>query len=505
VTSVSSTSITLTPTCSDLILGAVCPATTSVTLNETLVPIFTGGGTVTQTVTIGASTVTVSGTIPPFTFNLPVAINITCPSALNPNLFGTAIPFQTPGPIGNIASVVAVGILPRALICQAIPVDAAGNTSVAPGTIEVTSLQGGLIDASGRLTTNLRIPCENGVTTFTPILGSGQVLATNSCQGVQFGVLGSGVGFVELRARYEPRFPACNGFTVPCGTATEIQEVEGSATVAFIAPITNITLSLNPNPVTVGATGTATASFNVGTALCGVGIFCVDPNTGAPISVTAGSVLNGTVVFTIDNTAIASWTGAQPTATAGAPSSTTGFTTTANQTATRCGIFGVSTAGPLGTFFGGCASASAQYRGNVPGVTGVTATFIADLPGSFGQSTVSTLAPNVTALLGLFGPGFNAVSSRALEVIGAAPSGVVQLARGCNNVSPTVTEDSAKYAARVTPSSALVAIWEHQAATNTFKGWSPQTGAPNDLAGVTRLRPVFVCVSAAATLDQPPA
>jgi hypothetical protein len=83
--------------------------------------------------------------------------------------------------------------------------------------------------------------------------------------------------------------------------------------------------------------------------------------------------------------------------------------------------------------------------------------------------------------------------------------GDVQLARGCNNVSPTVSEAASAYAARVNPSGALVAIWEHQAATNTFRGWSPAAGAPNDLAAVTRLRPVFVCVSGPATLAQPPA
>jgi hypothetical protein len=104
-----------------------------------------------------------------------------------------------------------------------------------------------------------------------------------------------------------------------------------------------------------------------------------------------------------------------------------------------------------------------------------------------------------------FGQATSFASTRALEVIGAAPVGDVQLARGCNNVSPTVSEAASAYAARVNPAGALVALWEHQAATNTFRGWSPAAGAPNDLAAVTRLRPVFVCTSGAATLAQPPA
>jgi hypothetical protein len=78
-------------------------------------------------------------------------------------------------------------------------------------------------------------------------------------------------------------------------------------------------------------------------------------------------------------------------------------------------------------------------------------------------------------------------------------------ATGCNNVSPTVTEAAAAYAARVNPSSALIAIWEHQAATNTFRGYSPASGAPNDLRVVTRLKPVFVCVTGPSVLKQPPA
>ena len=80
---------------------------------------------------------------------------------------------------------------------------------------------------------------------------------------------------------------------------------------------------------------------------------------------------------------------------------------------------------------------------------------------------------------------------------GAAP--------GCNNVTPTVSESAAAYAARVTPAANLIAIWEHDPVTNTYRGYSPQGGAANDLPRVTRLRPVFVCVRGPASLDQPPA
>lgn len=41
-------------------------------------------------------------------------------------------------------------------------IDAAGNPIVAaPGTIEISSVNGALLDASGRVTTNLRIGCSD--------------------------------------------------------------------------------------------------------------------------------------------------------------------------------------------------------------------------------------------------------------------------------------------------------------------------------------------------------
>jgi hypothetical protein len=64
--------------------------------------------------------------------------------------------------------------------------------------------------------------------------------------------------------------------------------------------------------------------------------------------------------------------------------------------------------------------------------------------------------------------------------------------------------------ARVTPASVVIATWQHNAATNTFAG-APGPASPAsaaavaDLTSVTRLTPVFVCVTAAATLAQPPA
>jgi hypothetical protein len=446
----------------------------------------------------------------PLIQNFPGALSIVQPvvAFVQPTLLTMACATAatitvTPGPIApNAGTPFAIGILPTALQCTVTPTPA----NVAPGTIEVSSLNGVLISSAGTLTTNLRISC--GDPTITQVF-IGSTIDPNTCAGVRFAVAGVAVGTVDLRARYEPSTQAAQA---------GILEREVAGSVFFVAPnpcggVSGCSLLLNPNPVTVGQTGVATLRFNRDYLLCGTGIICVDPTTGAPILINNGSILNGTVVFSIADANVASWVAAQPTAAAPAPSSTAGFQTTANQTAVRCGFFpttalpsgGVSAPfvggiPPLSQFFGGCESASATYRGNTPGVTGVNATFVADLPGATGQFGVGSAFPPT-----FFGVQGSFQSSRSLEVIGAAPVGDVQLARGCNNVSPTVSEAASAYAARVNPSSALVAIWEHQAATNTFRGWSPAAGAPNDLSSVTRLRPVFVCVSAAATLAQPPA
>lgn len=364
----------------------------------------------------------------------------------------------------------------------------------------------------------------------------------------------------------------------PWGGHARAQAPEGAAQTGSTAPVTANQL-LQPASVTVGgpcdpslgsasSCGVATAYFNRVFIQCEsflpspaftgftANSLCLDPTTGGILTAALGSILNGTVFFTIADPTIAAWVDPQPTATQAAPSSTAGFVRTASQVAVRCGFFptttspfttfGTATAGAffpgqsnLISYFGGCDSASATYRGLAPGMTLVTATFVPDLAGAFGAATPLLGSPQpfgqgfttvglpatVAPLLGLFAGANQPTASAVLTVIGAAPAGTVPLtsvppaaaatvsvsvATGCNNVTPTVTEPVQMYAARVRPPSALVAIWEHQAATNSFRG-APGPGAPAtaqavaDLTTVTRLRPVFVCVSMPATLDQPAA
>jgi len=441
-------------------------------------------------------TLTVNYTPDNLAWNTPATatftIGVLLQAALQPTGFAIActagtigtLPAFLPGPIGG-ATVVAISTLPSSIACTVQTTVAGVPTAVANGTIEVSTVTGTLIDARGALSTNLRIPCTNTALT-----------APNNCTGVAFAVAGVGVGFVEVRVRYEP---------VP--GLTNIDELEGSFVVAFVAPRPNLNLLLSPNPVSVGQDTTATLRLNRVVINCGVGIFCVDPTTGLPLLTNTSSILNGTVVFTIDNTAIARFqqAGVQP----NVAGTTVGTAVigTANQVAVRCGPLS-SVVGSFESFFGGCDTASANIRALAAGIATVSAVFIPDLPGAVssvalgGTPTAATIG-NLTSFAGLGVP----TDSRQLQVLDAPATGNITLVRGCNNVTPTVTESVSAFVARVMGTQ-VFAVWEHQAATNTFLGApgpGAPAGAPADLTTVTRLRPVFVCVNGPGTLNQPAA
>jgi hypothetical protein len=443
---------------------------------------------------------------------------IRCPAAFNAAVTTSGLAGVIPGPIGGQAAPVAIGILPSALICEALFVttNAAGvvvDQNVAPGSITVSALAGTLVDLSGGLSTTLVIACNQLLTSVADDL-----VATllNSCAGVRFGLLGLGVGFVELRARYEPSSLAAQA---------GIRERETSATVAFVAPLANLNLLLNPNPVAVGATGTATARFNRLTIFAGD--LLINPQTGIPLTVSFGTALNGTVFFTSSDPAIASFVGGLATGAdlttgiiPGAPA--TGFGVTTGALASiRCGsaVPAIAQSAFLGaqslpTFFGGCTEASVQYRGNLQGFSTITATFVADLPGAFGGAlglpqAVNNLVlqpsipGNVQALVNSL--GINAVNNRqaVLEVVGIAVT-TQRLVPGCNNVVAPASETVAQVIARVDPSSAVVSVFKQVPGTTQFQGApGPASGAvPAGVANLTNvnaLDAIFICVNAAAT------
>ncbi|MFN8557936.1 MAG: hypothetical protein U0531_11550 [Dehalococcoidia bacterium] len=236
--------------------------------------------------------------------------------------------------------------------------------------------------------------------------------------------------------------------------ADGIFEVEAKAFVGFVAPQTSLSLAISPNPTIAGATGTATVRFNRVNANCGdiigganrpttSGAVCIDTATGNTLLVNNGTVLNGNVVYLIQDTNVAQWATQQPNvANPVVPTNLSGFVTSPNQTVVRCGFpaatstyapFGtfnpggssIFTSGVLASYFGGCETTVATYRAIQPGVTNITATFTPDPPGAYGQNLIagSSVPPQYAILGAPLGVGFNNVanpsSTRGLEVNGA--------------------------------------------------------------------------------------
>jgi hypothetical protein len=88
--------------------------------------------------------------------------------------------------------------------------------------------------------------------------------------------------------------------------------------------------------------------------------------------------------------------------------------------------------------------------------------------------------------------------------LSASPE-TLPLSSGCNNVTLTWPDGTPtrEVAAAVTPAPVLASIWRLDAATQTFRGFSPIPNAPNDLVTVNMLEPVYICVQAPATLARP--
>ncbi len=244
----------------------------------------------------------------------------------------------------------AVAMLPEVVSCRARLLGAAGEEVAAPpGTVRLSTLVAGLLDAGGRAVTLLPVPCGGlDWTTLRPA----------ACTGVEFSLAGTRVGVVEVRARYEP------GMAAP-GTPT----LEGTVQVAFVAPAVSVRLSASREPLAPGASGRARATLSVIGRLCRLAA-CVDPATGAPLWPRPGSALNGDVLFISDAPAVVAWTGADGTGT---------------QTAVRCGRPRESMpagGAALADYFRGCALAAAAFRAGTPGEAGLNAVFVPDLPGA---------------------------------------------------------------------------------------------------------------------------
>jgi hypothetical protein len=104
----------------------------------------------------------------------------------------------------------------------------------------------------------------------------------------------------------------------------------------------------------------------------------------------------------------------------------------------------------------------------------------------------------VAALLAVHGPPVRAQPVASITL--PAPGATKQLYPGCNNISLTFPNGTASETVvqAVSPAGAVEAMWRHNAALNTFEGFSPAAPpAANDLLSVNFLDSVWVCVAAA--------
>ena len=75
----------------------------------------------------------------------------------------------------------------------------------------------------------------------------------------------------------------------------------------------------------------------------------------------------------------------------------------------------------------------------------------------------------------------------------------------CNNVSVTWPTGTgiATVVNAIAPAGSLAAIWRFNNAAQSYAGYSPTPGAPNDLNTVNRAEPVFICMNVGGTFTRP--
>ncbi|HTE85388.1 MAG TPA: prealbumin-like fold domain-containing protein [Dehalococcoidia bacterium] len=103
-------------------------------------------------------------------------------------------------------------------------------------------------------------------------------------------------------------------------------------------------------------------------------------------------------------------------------------------------------------------------------------------------------------------------TNRAVNQSPGAVLRVVGLIPGCNNVVDTYPDGTtgAIFASAVVPATNVTSIWRYDNSAQAFRAaYFASTGAgippPLDVSALSRLDPIFICVSAPATLNEPSA
>src|SRR5579875_610372 len=193
-------------------------------------------------------------------------------------------------------------------------------------------------------------------------------------------------------------------------------------------------------------------------------------------------------------------------ATCGTSSGSSGTTTTGSGTVSANGLT-VSAGGP----YTGSSGNPITFNGTAS-TTNSNATIVSyvwsfgDGTSGTGQSTTHTYnsSGNYTVALTVTDSTGTALTATTTASIQPGQR-KINLTQGCTNLASTFPDNTptGTIVSNVNPSSAVLSVWEYDAASQRFKGYLPGATQATDLPTVNRLDAIYICVNASATFTEP--
>lgn len=187
--------------------------------------------------------------------------------------------------------------------------------------------------------------------------------------------------------------------------------------------------------------------------------------------------------------------------------STNGGTTTSGAGQASANGVTVNTGGP----YTGASGATISFSGSAT-TTNANATIVSyvwsfgDGQSGSGQTTTHSYNSSGTFTVVLTATDSTGVAvSASTQATVQAGARKINLLSGCTNVASTFPDatSTGSIAQAVSPSSAVLSIWEFDPAAGRFHGYLPGATQASDLPTVNRLDAIFICVNAAATFTEP--